>query len=357
MGAPTTRLAAWIALALGLVTSGQPATDLDAFMARVLERRNETWRVLHDYILSERERFRLTGPAEQPLFGTDREYTWFVQEGLLVRSPVRFDGVTLGDARRREYEARWFRQEKNRETLEIEKAKAEAREKEKGKKEEKNEKEGNDEEALDSGTVAAETGAEDPAALVSRGIEPRFVSEAYFLRFKFEPGNYYLAGREVLDGRDVLRIEYYPTRLFKDALKEEERTGGAAPAPPSESKPKPKPRRELEVDVDVEAMERKMNKVSLVTLWVDVTDEQIVKYTFENLDMDFMPGRWLVRVEAISASMEMGQYFGSVWLPKQLAIHASVRLASGPFEATYRRDFYDYRLAETKARIRGYDMK
>ena len=34
--------------------------------------------------------------------------------------------------------------------------------------------------------------------------------------FKFEPGNYYLAGREQLEGQQVLRIEYYPTRMFND---------------------------------------------------------------------------------------------------------------------------------------------
>ena len=36
------------------------------------------------------------------------------------------------------------------------------------------------------------------------------------MEFKFEPGNYYLAGREQLDGQQVLRIEYYPTRMFSD---------------------------------------------------------------------------------------------------------------------------------------------
>ncbi len=42
------------------------------------------------------------------------------------------------------------------------------------------------------------------------------MSEAYFMDFKFEPGNYYLAGREKLEGHDVLRIEDYPTNLFND---------------------------------------------------------------------------------------------------------------------------------------------
>ena len=35
--------------------------------------------------------------------------------------------------------------------------------------------------------------------------EPRFVSEAFFMDFKFEPGNYYLAGREKFEGQEVLR--------------------------------------------------------------------------------------------------------------------------------------------------------
>ena len=36
------------------------------------------------------------------------------------------------------------------------------------------------------------------------------MSAAYFLRFKFEPGRYGLAGKETIDGREVLRVEYYP---------------------------------------------------------------------------------------------------------------------------------------------------
>ena len=54
--------------------------------------------------------------------------------------------------------------------------------------------------------------------MVSPGMpaEPRFVSEVYFMDFKFEPGNYYLAGREKLEGKDVLKIEYYPTGMFGD---------------------------------------------------------------------------------------------------------------------------------------------
>ena len=38
-----------------------------------------------------------------------------------------------------------------------------------------------------------------------------------------------------------------------------------------------------------------MNKTALVTLWVDPVEHQIVKYTFDNVWMDFLPARWLVR--------------------------------------------------------------
>ena len=107
----------WTAVALAVLFTfiGSSAraqeTDLDALMARVLERRNETWRALHDYVLDERERFGLSGPADVRLFGADRHYTWYVRDGILVRSPVKVNGVTVPEADRREYEARWLTQE------------------------------------------------------------------------------------------------------------------------------------------------------------------------------------------------------------------------------------------------------
>ena len=53
--------------------------------------------------------------------------------------------------------------------------------------------------------------------------EPQFVSAAYFLKFKFEQGRYAFAGPETYEGRRVLKIEYYPARLFAD----DERQGRA----------------------------------------------------------------------------------------------------------------------------------
>ena len=297
--------------------SPAPASDLDAFMEKALARREVNRKVLEQYVLDETEAFEILGPGRWPLYRTKREYTWYEQDGMHVRSPVRVDGVSVGDEPRRGYETRWIRRERERRER---KAK---NEREKGSV------------TIGPGGVQVDSGS----AVVP--TEPRFVSEAYFMDFKFEPGNYYLAGREKLEGHDVLRIEYYPTNLFND--NDDEKT-------PREIKKKSPDgqRREdtLEQDID-----RKMNKTALVTLWVDPAEHQIVKYTFDNVWLDFLPGAWLVRVDDIRASMTMGQPFPGVWLPRGMNIHAGLTLAAGSFEASYGRTFSEYRLADVKTKI------
>ena len=67
-------------------------------------------------------------------------------------------------------------------------------------------------------------GSAEPAAspddlqidgLLRQAREPEFVRAAYFLRFRFEEGRYALVGREAIDGREMLKIEHYPTNLFR----------------------------------------------------------------------------------------------------------------------------------------------
>src|SRR5207237_8303279 len=58
--------------------------------------------------------------------------------------------------------------------------------------------------------------ADNVDALIRQTRQPGFISSAYFLRFKFEGGTYALVGHEPVEGRDALRIEYYPTRLYSD---------------------------------------------------------------------------------------------------------------------------------------------
>ncbi|HVJ27263.1 MAG TPA: BamA/TamA family outer membrane protein [Vicinamibacterales bacterium] len=282
-----------------------PSNELDQFMERVLARRDVNKKVLNDYILDERETFHILGPGRYPLHRTNREYTWFVRDGMHVRSPLKFDGVPVPESGRVEYEDRWIRREKARQERKA-----------KGEKESKEVTIGS--EGISTNVVPT---------------EPRFVSEAYFMDFKFEAGNYYLAGREQLEGQPVLRIEYYPTNMFKDDDTPDERR---------------KDRGQKEED----EISRKMNKTALVTLWVDPTNHQIVKYTFDNVWLDFLPAAWLVRIDSMRASMTMFQPFEGVWLPKGMDISAAVTLANGSFEAGYNRGFSQYRQADVKSKIR-----
>ena len=197
------------------------------------------------------------------------------------------------------------------------------------------------------------------AEIAAKGLEPRFVSEANFLRFRFERGRYFLVGREQLDGRPVLKVEYYPKKLFVDSDEPGRPPRKTRPRTDARrtTRPRTRPRRDKGKEME-EQFERKFNKVSMVTLWIDPVESQIVRYDFENLGLDFFPGQWLVRVGETSASMTMGRYFDGVWLPKAIVMKGDLQVAIGSFDIDYRREFLEYRKAETSARIRGYgDVK
>ena len=256
-----------IVLAAGLVAASvtsraqvatpAPATDLDAFMSRVLERRDDNWTKLQQYVLEERETVQLIGPGATPLYGMRRESTWFPRDGRFIKSPLRINGVTIGEEDRRKAEALWIKMEDQREQRRAAREKRDTPEQE------------------NAGTVPL---TEDG---VRQALEPGFVSAAYFLRFKFDPGHYALAGRDTFEGRDVLKIEYYPTKLFSEG--------------------RTRPNKELRKrDTEIQS---KMNKSALVTLWIDPAEHQILKYDFENIDLDFLPGRWLVHLDGMSAAM------------------------------------------------------
>ena len=95
-----------------------------------------------------------------------------------------------------------------------------------------------------------------------------------------------------------------------------------------------------------------MNKTSLVTLWVDPAQQQIVQYEFQNIGLDFLPARQLVRVEDVRASMRMAQPFPDVWLPASVDIGLRMTLAVGDVSARYQLTYRDYRRPQTDGRIR-----
>ena len=305
-------------------------SDLDAFMEKVLKRRDLNRQILEQYVLDELEQVEVLGPSRMPLFRQRKDFTWYVRDGLHVRSPVRVNGVSVGDDARKRYEEGWAGRERERLKKQAEKDLAE-------KTGATADKAAAPPQPPAPGVPAAadEPDVTDPASGASPIPTPRFVSEAYFMDFKFEAGNYYLAGREQLDGHAVLRIEYYPTRMFAD----------------DESRPERKRERDRDREQE-QRIERQMNKTALVTLWVDPAEHQIVKYTFDNVWMDFLPGAWLVRVDDIRAAMTMGQPFPGVWLPRELSVHAGVTLAAGSFEVEYGRRFSDYKQADVKSLIR-----
>ncbi len=101
--------------------SASATNELDAFMEKVLQKRHLNRQTLEQYVLDETERIEVLGPGRMPLYRQNHEFTWYVRDGLHVRSPVRFDGVAVGDADRKTYEDRWARNERKR--LERQKSK------------------------------------------------------------------------------------------------------------------------------------------------------------------------------------------------------------------------------------------
>lgn len=293
-------------------------SDLDAFMAEVLARRDENWKRLQQYLLDERERLQIAGPTGVPLWGDERTYTWFIRDGFFVRSPLTANGVAIADRERRRAEDEYLTRVRTRDRRDLP-------------------------------DVPPPQGFDAPAAgrpreaatefggLLAQSRAPQFIDKAYFLRFTFEPGRYAFVGRETLEGVEVLRIEYYPARLFSHEQDAEDRRRAAGTANRGE---------------DVEAArERLMNKGSLVTLWVAPAPRQIVKYTFDNVALDFLPAAWLFRVTDLTATMTMAEAFPAVWLPRAIEMHFGAMLAIGPIDARYRVQYEQYREAAATGRL------
>src|SRR3954471_2837693 len=124
MRVPALVLAALAAAILPASTRVAAQSDLDAFMRQVMERRDDNWKKLQQYILDERETIDVRGPAGTTLWGERHDYTWYIRDGYFVRSPVKFNGVTVGEADRRKYEAEYLARQQQREKRAQERAAA-----------------------------------------------------------------------------------------------------------------------------------------------------------------------------------------------------------------------------------------
>ena len=305
-------------LAASAVGVPSAQTDLDAFMRQVLERRDVNWKKLQQYVLDERESVDLRGPANVSLWGERSDYTWYIRDGFFVRSPLKVNGVTVSEADRRKYEADFLRREQAREKRYQDRQRGAA-----------------------EPVASSDDAPGDVDGLIKQTRQPQFISSSYFLRFKFDEGRYALVGRERLEDRDVLRIEYYPTNLFapdrRRGRQEEQETDR---------------RRDREKDAATEAqMRRLLNKKSKVTLWIDPTTHQILKYTFDDLGWDFFPGQWLARISDVTATMTVFQAFPDVWLPRGLQMDIGMLFAIGPVNVHYALDYHDYRQPDVTTKV------
>ena len=291
---------------------GSPASDLDQFMQQVLARRDDNWKKLQQYILDERERLDIRGPGEARIFGQQRDYSWFVRDGYFVRSPVRINGVAVSESDRQKAEDQFLQRAKSHEK-----------------------------DSAVPAVVPGQPTAADLQNALRQVHPPQFISSAYFLKFKFEPGHYAIVGREKLEGRDVLRIEYYPSAMFNDE-----------PSTRTERRVRQSADHDADESYGAE-MQRLMNKTSLVTLWIEPRDHQIVRYTFDNAGLDFLPAQWLVQVSGLRASMVMSEAFPGVWLPKRIESIGAIVLAIGPCDLTYSIEYSGYREATVTTKIHG----
>lgn len=255
-----------------LSAATEPLDDIDAFMKKVLEKRQVNWERNYDYFGRERAVLSIEGSLSgAPIQGFEREYLWFVRDGYAVRSPISVDGVPVPPEERERAEKEWIERQKERE-------------------------------------------------------KERGPDKETFFGFQFEPGNYFYAGREVLEGREVVVIEYYP-----------------------EEGPWPD---EDEEDAEEEEIEAKLSKVLLVTMWIDPDEHQIVRMTLGNAGFDFLPGRWLLQLDTIEATLNMHQPLDDVWLTRDIEAFGKITTAGGGLEIRYTSTFYDYARAETGATYR-----
>lgn len=262
----------WIGLLI-LLASQAPTGDIDAFMEKVLEQRDVNWDQYYNYFCKERTELVVEGALPGvPLSGFRREYLWFVRDGYVVRSPVSVNGAAVSADERKREEEKWVENQKKRE-------------------------------------------------------RERNPDRETFMGFKFEPGNYFFAGRQKFEGSELIAVEYYPQEGFIDDDEEDK----------------------SEQDAEFEA---KFNKTLMVTMLIDPDEHQIVRMTLDNFGFDFLPGRWLVQLDTFEAAMVMHKPFEDVWLPRDIDGYGKINTAAGGLSLRYSSTFYDYAKAETGATYR-----
>jgi len=252
-------------------------SDLDEFMAKVMQKRWADAENLREYVFNEREALDVEIDSKiASQWSYRREYLWFVRDDYLVRSPVVIDGVKVSDKEKSTAEDEWINGQKKR-----------------GKSTNKN---GIDYQAL--------FGLENANSLDFQA----------FFGFEFEPGRYLYGGERQFEGRKALLVEYYPK--LSDGKKG------------SNNKK--------------DSINGLFEKSYLVTMLISPDDHQILQITFDNVGLEFLPARWLVRMNDIKASMVMDKTQVGIWLPRKISAYGSISTAGADLSINYTREFYEY---------------
>lgn len=259
---------------------------IDVFMERVLKKRTVNWDDLKNYVFSEEEVLEVKGFEAAVQQSFRHEYVWYERDGELIRSPVRVNGRRLSEKEQKAGEKRW--------------------------------------------------NGKGKGSTSGRRIIPSYsLRRDDFFNFEFEPGNYYFAGRRHFEGRDVVVVEYYPPNPVDS---KEDDDGDDEDDKPEEESGESFRGSEMSPELKL-----KFHKTTLVTLLVEPGEHQIVQITFSNVGLEFLPLRWLFRLDQIRASMTIDKPLGNVWLPRRLSASGRVTAAPGTVAARYSRRFYDYK--------------
>ena len=223
----------------------------------------------------------MRGPKRVPIWGERREYTWFIRDGFFVRSPTKFNGVDHRRGRAPEVRGRLpqagagARQERaTRRQRDARRLRPHDRWRHRRRPPER------------PATGSRRTSAASFARTASRNSSRRPTSCASSSR---RASTRWSATRRST-AATCCASSTTRTRMFSGTDRRRTRQG----TPPTTIAAR-----------DAE-FQRLMNKVALVTLWVEPKAHQIVKYTFDNVGFDFLPAQWLVHVSDVKATMTVG---------------------------------------------------
>jgi hypothetical protein len=240
--------------------SAPSQAQLDALMREVLERRDAATRALAGLRFRETEELTVRGQEEvAPLQSSTKVFDWRGRAGTLERDPVSVNGSLI-----------------------------------------------------EGEPLVWDLVADDEEGRLSGA---RFSQWDSLFHFPYEPGRYLLAGREQRDGRQVLRVEYYPRRWFAR-------------------------------DDDESSLGRDFDRTSLITLWVIAEERRLVALRYHNIGMQFLPLRWLVQVQSLDAEMIIDAAADGTWLPRRLSVNLRASMAPAQITIALTRTFGGYTRAD-----------